>query len=172
LNQLAKENLSPEQMEAAKELVVTKSCLCVDLAGAVTLDSGIEPDATPAVCSGPNIIGFNKISSLEEMVSHIYGRISLLTGKDRPHMFIKELMLYMDYLQDELENSSKGIISHTEKYFDEFRENLINGIEYYRELSEQFVDETKKQFLKELNTIRDAIGDLQPVARADKMLAQ
>ena len=161
LNQLAKADLPPEQMKAAKELVVTKSCLCVDLAGAVTLQNGIEPDATPAVCTGPNIVNFTRIATLEEMVSHIYGRISLLAGKERPHMFIKELTLYMDYLRNEVEKSSKGIISHTEKYLDEFKENLISGIEYYRELSEQFVDEKKKQFLKELNDIRDAIGDVQ-----------
>ena len=161
LNQLAKENLSPQQMEAATELVQTKVCLCVDLAGAVTLQNGIEPDATPAVCTGPGIIDFTRIATLDEMVGHIYGRISLIAGKERKHMFIKELMLYMDYLSDELENSSKGIISHTEKYFDEFRENLINGIEYYRELSEHFVDETKKQFLKELNAIGDALVAVQ-----------
>ena len=172
LNQLSKENLTEKEMEEATERVVTKTCLCVDLAGTVTLQNGIEPDATPAVCTGPNIVGFTKIATLEEMVSHIYGRISLLTSDERPHMFIKELMLYMDFLRDELESSSKGIISHTEKYFDEFRENLIKGIEYYHELSEHFVDETKKQFLKELNTIRDAIGDIQPVARAGNMLAQ
>jgi hypothetical protein len=70
-------------------------------------------------------------------------------------------MLYMDYLRNEVEKSSKGIIGHTEKYLDEFRGNLINGIEYYRELSEQFVGETKKRFLKELNTIRDAIEKVQ-----------
>ena len=140
---------------------MAKSCLCVDLAGTVTLQNGIEPDATPAVCTGPNIVNFDKIATLEEMVSHIYGRVSLLAGKERPHMFIKELMLYMDYLRDEMENSSKGIIRHTEKHLDEFRENLISGIEYYRELSEQFVEDKKKQFLKELNAIRDAIGDIQ-----------
>ena len=161
LIQLERENLPPEHKEAAKELVVAKSCLCVDLAGTVTKRNGIEPDATPAVCTGPNIVNFNKIATLEEMVGHIYGRISLLASKERPHMFIKELMLYMDYLRDEMENSSKGIIRHTEKYLDEFRENLISGIEYYHELSEQFVEEKKKQFLKELNAIRDAIGDVQ-----------
>jgi hypothetical protein len=161
LKQLARENLSPEQMEAAKELVVVKSCLCGDLAGTVTLKNGIEPNATPAVCSGPNIVNFTRIATLEEMVSHIYGRISLLASRERPHMFIKELMLYMDYLRNEVEKSSKGIIGHTEKYLDEFRGNLINGIEYYRELSEQFVEEKKKRFLKELNTIRDAIEKVQ-----------
>ncbi|MFQ5432571.1 MAG: hypothetical protein ACE5EN_08700 [Nitrospinota bacterium] len=161
LNQLARENLPPEQLEAAKELVVAKSCLCVDLAATVTLQNGIEPESTPAVCSGPNIVNFARIATLEEMISHIYGRISLLAGKERPHMFIKELTLYMDYLRNEVEKSSKGIISNTEKYLDEFRENLINGIEYYRELSEQFVEEKKKKFLKELNSIRDAIGEVQ-----------
>ena len=161
LNQLARENLPPEQLEAAKDLVLAKVCLCVDLAGAVTLKNGIEPDATPAVCTGPNIVNFTRIATLEEMVGHIYGRISLLANRERPHMFIKELMIYMDYLRNEMEISSKGIISHTEKYFDEFRGNLINGIEYYHELSEQFVEETKKQFLKELDALKDAIGDIQ-----------
>ena len=34
------------------------------------------------------------------MVGHIYGRISLLTNPDRPHMFLRELALYIDYLRD------------------------------------------------------------------------
>ena len=64
--------------------------------------NGIDPAATPAVCCGPNIVNFSRIATLEEMVGHIYGRISLLSGADRPHMFLRELALYVDYLRNEL----------------------------------------------------------------------
>ena len=46
---------------------------------------------------------FSKKMSLKEMVDHIYGRVNVITRKDRPNMFIKELNLYIDYLKNKIE---------------------------------------------------------------------
>ena len=51
-------------------------------------------------------MNFSKIASLEEMVGHIYGRTSLLTNPARPHMFLRELAINIDYLREELEEVS------------------------------------------------------------------
>jgi len=143
-----------------REKIVTKSCLCHDLAGGVTINHGIDPGAHSAICCGPNIVNFSKVVSLEEMVAHIYGRMSLLTGSDRPHMFIRELMLHVDYLQQELRKTSEGLVNRTAKWFVDFRQNLITGIEYYRRLAEQSSLEQKERFLRELDNLFDEINGI------------
>ena len=95
-------DLPEERRAALREGVLAKSCICHDLAGTATRKNGIDPAATPAVCCGPNIVNFSRIATLREMVEHIYGRISLLSGSDRPHMFLRELAIYVDYLRNEL----------------------------------------------------------------------
>ena len=133
--------------------VTDKSCICHDLAGSATLPLGIDKDATPSVCCGPNIVNFSKITSLEEMVNHIYGKISLLSSEHRPHMFIKELSLYIDYLKEEIQKTSDGLLDKTSKYFQEFKQNLKNGIDHYYEIAEQFNHTHREKFKKDLDTL-------------------
>ncbi len=160
LKHLPLEGLSAEQMHAVEKYVLEKSCLCHDLAGVATLKHGIDPDATPAICCGPNIVNFSKVATLEEMVGHIYGRLSLLTGFDRPHMFVKELMIYVDYLRDEVEKYSLELSTYTEKYLTEFKENLLDGIENYILLAEQFIEEQKESFLKDIKALQEEIESI------------
>ena len=89
--------------------MLAKSCICHDLAGAATLKNGIDPTATPAVCCGPNIVNFARVATLEEMVGHIYGRKSLLTSGKRPHMFLREVSLNIDYFRNELAKQKIGV---------------------------------------------------------------
>lgn len=157
LQHLPEEGLSAEQLAAAKESVLRKSCICHDLGGSTTLKYDIDPAATPSICCGPSILDFSKISTLEEMVAHIYGRLSLMTNKERPHMFIKELMLYIDHLREETKNFSLKLSFRTPAYFSKFKKNLIAGIEYYHRLAGQFIDEQRKQFLADLKVLQDEI---------------
>ncbi len=166
LQHLSMEGLSEKLHSLVKENILAKSCLCHDLAGGATLKDGIDPDAKPAVCSGPNILNFSKIATLEEMVSHIYGRLSLLTNHNRPHMFIRELGLYVDYFRKEYDKLSSNILTNTPKYFREFKENLLNGIEYYKRLAEQLVEEQQERFLSDLKDLRcefELIFSAEPV---------
>jgi len=163
LGHLAEEDLSDRQLDAAREEVVTKTCLCRDLAGGVNLKSGIDSKATPAVCCGPDIADFSKVTTLQEMVSHIYGRLSLLAGGDRPHMFIRELSLYVDHLRKELEKHSLNMSFHAPKYFREFKENLLGGIEYYRLRAGQFMEERRDNFLSDLRALRETLELMVPV---------
>jgi hypothetical protein len=85
------------------------------------------------ICPGPNIAWFNREVSLQTMVGHIYGKTNIITDVQRPHMFIAELNLYINYFKEELDNyDATG--ARKEKYFQEFYQNLVNGISYYREL--------------------------------------
>ena len=160
LQHLPEEGLSAEQLAAAKESVLRKSCICHDLGGSAALKYDIDPAATPSICCGPSILDFSKISTLEEMVAHIYGRLSLMTNKERPHMFIKELMLYIDHLREETKNFSLKLSFRTPAYFSKFKKNLLAGIEYYHRLAGQFIEEQRKQFLADLKVLQDEIERL------------
>lgn len=158
LEKLATENHSEPQREAIRESILAKSCICNDLAGVVTLKLGIDPTATPAVCCGPNIVNFSKIATLEEMVGHIYGRISLITNPRRPHMFLRELAIYIEYLRGELKTFRLGLSSNTAGYFRELKENLLAGIEHYRRFAEQFIAAGKTKFLAELQSLQEQLN--------------
>jgi hypothetical protein len=160
LEHLAAEDLSAEQLAAATKNVLDKACICHDLAGSTTLKYNINPEATPAVCAGPNIVNFKKLATLEEMVAHIYGRLSLITNTERPHMFIKELMLYMDYLRNEARKVSLRLSPRSPGYFDNFRENLMAGIDYYHRLACEFIEEQRTRFLEDLEALRNQVERL------------
>lgn len=160
LERLLEEGHSPEVYNKLKEKVLAKLCICHELGGNATVPLGIDPDADSVVCCGPGIANFSKISTLQEMVDHIYGRLSLLTSSDRPHMFVKELGLYIDYLRKELDNFPLGIASNSASFLQGMRENLFKGIEYYQELSSQFVEDSREKFLRELKKMQTALEPL------------
>jgi hypothetical protein len=145
------------QLETVVEGVLNMSCICHELSGGATRKHDIDPSINTAICCGPNIVNFSRVASLEEMVEHIYGRISLLTSAYRSHMFINELVLYVKHLRKEKENCALGHITNTPKYFREFKENLLSGIEYYKNLAEHFVEEKRAKFLEELQELREEI---------------
>jgi hypothetical protein len=112
------------------------------------------------ICPGPNIAYFNKVVTLKEMTDHIYGRVNLLEGVHRPHMFINELTLYINYLREQVE-----LAGHDEKKVTanaKFAANLLEGIAYYRSISDQI--EHTSVFLHELQEGEAAIDRLVGVS--------
>ena len=95
------------------------------------------------------------------MTDHIYGRINLLNDTPRPNMFIKELGMYVDYLKKDI-TKSLGIINEQKiKYFTEFKNNLFEGIEYYRKLFPQMTEESIEYRTKTLNDLEECNQKLQ-----------
>ena len=94
------------------------------------------------------------------MVGHIYGRLSLLANSDRPHMFIKEMSLNIEFLRNEIEKYKLELTTNGVKYFQEFKENLLSSIDYYRKTAEEFVDTKRTKFLDDLKTQKEAIEQL------------
>ena len=166
LAELAGAELTDEQRAAWRESVLAKSCICHDLAGGATLKNGIDPAATPAVCCGPNIVNFSRVASLEEMIGHIYGRCSLLTNPNRPHMFLRELALYIEYLERELARRRVGLSSATAEHFQESVENLRRGVEHYRRLIDRLDASERECFAGELAVLQDAVERLWPAITA------
>src|SRR5690606_11103410 len=86
----------------------------------------------------PNSAYSSGTFSLREMVGHIYGKAEVLNSLPRSHVFINELQLYVNYLKNEIASSGNDWTNKKEKYFDLFKQNLEEGISYYRSLSQVF----------------------------------
>jgi hypothetical protein len=147
IEQLKRQNLSPEVLEQKIAKVVEKACLCEDLAASGLINSNGHGPAkirAVAVCPGPNLAYFSKIASLEEMVGHIYGRLQLLTDPNRPNLFINELRLYVDYMKIEIQKRIDTWNANEQKYFSTFKKNLQDGINHYKGLIPKLIEESER----------------------------
>ncbi len=127
-------DISEEKKNIEIDLVMEKDCLCEGLGASIQLKNEIKNDhklTAVAICPGPNLAYFSSISSLKEMVDHIYGRRNLLNAEKRPSMFIKELTMYVDYLKNEISKTLDEKTLKQKKYFEEFKINLLAGVDYY-----------------------------------------
>jgi len=134
------QSLKLAEPEYKKQLndVLDKECLCIGLSNAAAINYNqtfIKKLDSVTVCPGPNIANFSEVVSLQTMAGHIYGRENILADTNRPHMFIKELHLYIDYLKEQLEGDDQPeTFSKKKKYYTSFYQNLREGISYYRKL--------------------------------------
>ena len=157
LDQLASQNLDEIEYKKRFDTIVVKACICHDLGQPALSNNNIvtKVPGFTAVCPGPNLAYFSKIATLKEMVDQIYGRTNLLNDTPRPNMFIKELGMYVDYLKKDI-TKSLGIMNEQKiKYFTEFKNNLLDGIEYYRKLFPQMTEESVEYRTKTLNDLED-----------------
>lgn len=151
----------PEKLKGTLiDNLLQKSCICHNLSGGALIKYNIDNAIKTFVCTGPNIAYFSKIMGLEEMISNIYGTAEL-TDKERPHVFIKELMIYVKYLHDEIQKAYLGIVDTEPKYFVEFSFNLSEGVEYYRKLAQTMFDENINKFLEDLEKLSEEIKKIR-----------
>lgn len=151
IDQLKSYNLDEADYQARFDEITEKTCLCEGLASSVYLKNNVlmaKENKAVAICPGPNIAYFSRIFSLDEMVKHIYGKLNLLSGVPRPNMFINELNLYIDYLKKDIENHLKNISEKQAKYFSKFKDQLQNGISYYKDLIPRINDQTETYITK------------------------
>jgi hypothetical protein len=146
IKQLESMDLSPEELKYKLGKLHEKTCLCEDLAATALNNNGVcgESPLPVAVCPGPNLAYFSRIATLEEMVGHIYGRIQLITASDRPNMFINEIRLNVDHLKSEIQKALNTISEREQTRFAEYRKNLLEGIEYYKQLVPKLVKESER----------------------------
>lgn len=165
LDQIAQSDMTEDQKEQEREKVLGKACLCDHLGNGALIDLGIlaEHRAPQAICPGPNIAYFDGEYTLREMVDHIYGRSESLVPAGRPHMFAKEIVLYVDYFK-ELAEQAGGSESELKK-LEKFRKNLADGMNYCLEIaaSKAYQDEN-------LASIPDTVG--QQKKRLDDIFSQ
>ncbi len=156
--------LDERSREAARSGVLEKSCLCVGLSNSALLENGIgiKGDRSVVICPGPNIAYFDREYSLTEMAAHIYGGKSVLEDIARPHMFVKELGLYANYLRKQAR--LQGSAPATAK----MRRNLLEGVAYYRQIFAEstMFDRSSDASIEGLEAIAESIKSVEcePVA--------
>ncbi len=159
LDQLSKLQLAFVEYKKQFDAIVRKACICNDLGEGALIKNNIVKNGTrfSAVCPGPNLAYFSKIVTLKEMVDHIYGRINLLNPGYRPNMFNKELKINIDFLVREIKKMLPSPTPKQIQYLNEFRKNLLEGIEYYQKLFPQMALETqeyRQKALEDLNNLK------------------
>lgn len=167
IEELTNKNLSQQDYKREFSNIVAKECLCVGLGNATLLKNNMEmyrgiKGAT--VCPGPNMAYFSEIVSLKKMVDHIYGKVNIIKRNDRPHMFIKEIRLYIDYLKSKTENISEPLVESQVKYYNTFQANLNDGINYYKELFSSLKDRFKEIQLNiqnELSALQNELNHIK-----------
>lgn len=163
-------------LEKQIALTMEKDCLCEGLGAAALLVNKTKLShglSAVAICPGPNLAYFSGIFSLKQMVDHIYGHINILNDLFRPNCFINELELYIDYLKKEFDKFLDGISTKKISYFENFKKNLSDGIDYYEALytkvkaSEVIFPVSNIQLLKNM---KDLINQMFVQSDAEKLM--
>ena len=158
--------LPEAEHQKAYDKITVKSCICAGLVMTAYSENDIIKRSDGkgiSLCPGPNMAYFSKESTLHEMVDHIYGKNNVLNESYRPHMFIKELGMYIDYLNNEIEESVQNLNGKKVKYFIKFKANLNSGIEYYESLISEMKEESdsfKSKFINELQEFKVVVSQI------------
>ncbi|WP_107822947.1 hypothetical protein [Mangrovibacterium marinum] len=164
IDQIQASDLSAECKQMQIDKLAEKECLCEGLTNSTYLANEIAPDSPRrgvSICPGPNLAYFDKISSLKDMVGHIYGKCNLLEGVKRPNLFVKELRMYVDYLENKLDELKHTPDEKQASYYRSFRKNMQDGIEYYQQLFTKYdakIQEMKQGAVAELEAISKKIA--------------
>jgi len=141
IKELKTKELSVAEFEKQLEKVTEKICLCEGLCSSTYQKIGIlkpKESKAVAICPGPNLAYFSRVYSLDEMVGHIYGRENLLEKVQRPNVLIKELDLYVNYLNTEIKIMMDDFTEKKHVQLAKFKTQLLAGIDYYKSLFTQF----------------------------------
>ena len=137
IHQLEAENLPNSEYQTRYNAIVDKSCICVGLGTSALLVNELDTQKEGtgvSVCPGPNLAYFSRIMSLKEMTDHIYGRANMISRTDRPHMFVKEIMINLGYLRSRISEAIASLNLKQVVYLSGFADNMIDGVDYYEKL--------------------------------------
>jgi len=163
LNELEQEDLNATEHAKKFQQITEKACLCEGLSNAALIEYGIEKKGEKqgvAICPGPNMAYFSKELSLKEMVHHIYGKANVIATANRPHMFIKELEMYVAYFSNKVNDVSDSFNKKQEKYLTTFQHNLNDGINYYHSLFSKF-ELNSEILLSELEHLKNELFEIK-----------
>lgn len=158
--------ISEDTKDTLRRKVLEKACICDHLANSALIQLGIARDgwtAPQAVCPGPNIAWFNRTYSLDEMIDHIYGRIPSLVPAERPHMFVKEISMTVDWLEKQVaawDGSAEQLRS-----LHESASNIEEGLSFCIEIAKEpaYPDENLASITPGVARERSRLNNLQVV---------
>jgi len=166
LQELEEKGLDEDAYNKEFFKITEPSCLCVGLGTAAQMANGLTTapyTEAVVICPGPNTAYFTREASLQEMIDHIYGRTNLISDRMRPHMFISEIGMYIDYLKNKRAESPADLDRKQQKYFDTFKKNMLDGFAYYENLMETIPWENppaKEQFEKQLSNYKSQLESI------------
>lgn len=156
IKELQSKNLPEQEYNEIYNAIVDKECLCTGLGVTALIvnkiDNSLEGN-TVSVCPGPNLAYFSDVMSLEQIINHIYGRTNVIKRKDRPNMFVKELELNISYLKKKLEKLQHESSESIGQNMEEFKQNVTEGIKYYRQLFSELNRSSKGIYSSLLNDL-------------------
>ncbi|MBP7498219.1 MAG: hypothetical protein KA792_11205 [Bacteroidales bacterium] len=139
--QLEQKNLNKEEYEKEYKKITDKACICNGLGTTALLVNNIDTTfegTGVSICPGPSMEYFNKIVTLSQMLAHIYGKSSVIDDFNYPDLFLKEIYLYINFLKNKYKEAQQPLNSKQLKYFTDFKNNLIEGINYYKVLYSKY----------------------------------
>ena len=169
IDDLNKKGLNETDYQLEYNRITAKSCICNGLGSSTLKSHGLDTKnegAGVSVCPGPNLSYFNRKASLKEMVDHIYGRINLISSPHRPNLFVKELDMYLDYINKQFNETSGVPATKTIDGWNEYLTNLTVGIEFYEQmftLDTNWENETRIKTLQQLETSKQHLTNLKKV---------
>lgn len=161
IESIKQKNLPQKKFQEEVAKIVTTYCICADLskspASAYYVQKEDDGKEVYSVCAGKTAAYFHHSYTLEEMTDLIYGR-SEETFPERPSLFLTELRLNIEYLENREEEEKKQITA----------ENILSGIDYYLDHLENFrtalpLNLTENEFQKELEMMKQKITKLLSV---------
>jgi hypothetical protein len=162
LEQLNDLQLPDNEYAIQKAAILEKECLCVGLSNAAALcyqEVFLKNLKAVNICPGPNIVNFSEIVSLQTMTDHIYGRTNIVSNPNRPHMFIAELNIYLNFLKEELSKENSEIERKKLAYYQLFIQNLTEAIVYYHNLPIEAIED-RSAFEQELIQAENELSKL------------
>ncbi|MEX6688504.1 hypothetical protein QTN47_13405 [Danxiaibacter flavus] len=159
--QLREAGLSESVLQARLDRMKERDCLCEGLTASARLKNEVSLPhklTAVAICPGPNLAYFSGIFSLKEMVGHIYGRINILNSLYRPHMFINELKMYIDYIKRKIADDADLLNESSARYYRKFIANLNKGIAYYKSIIQHIQHTNVAEDLRQLELQLAALG--------------
>jgi hypothetical protein len=166
INELQKAQLNEEDYQKEYQNVIEKICFCEGLVNSFYTKNDmltVKENKAVAICPGPNLAFFKGLYTLDQMVKHIYGKVNLLEGVKRPHVFINELKLYIDYLIKDIETNKDNMSTKKEKYLNNFYNQLQNGINYYKNLMPKVLMNNAislKEFFEDLKNLERKLEEI------------
>lgn len=159
--------LSESKKQEAIDKVTEKACICTGLGTSFLLNEGISTYKVGdgvSLCPGPNMAYFDRQLTLKQMIAHIYGRENVLSQEERPHVFIKELSLYVDYFKNKLNELKRSEKSPSLSSLYQFKNNLLEGISYYKNLFNEILNNESQELNLLLSQLFDAEKELKKEA--------
>ncbi len=141
-------NRNDPEYDLKVERLEAPACICVDLSGSFLSCTNAQKAPPAAICPGPNIVNFQKERTLQEMVDHIYGRANIISARQRPHFFIREVELYFEVFRDDLKTLGTSLQTKSHKQLVNTLNELAKGLMYYEEILDRIGTQDQHQFAK------------------------